>query len=103
MEAVRKFPSVDKKWVVADVCALFVGASIRFMLSNTATNPVLNDMGRLPVVPRLAHYLFHPLTYAAVAALFALAVIRFKFVGFWSVFFSFMVGGISATILLALR
>lgn len=103
MEAVRNLAVCDKKWAIADACALLVGAFTRFMLSNGPTNPILTDLERFRPVPQLSHYLFNPLTYVAVAALFAFGVIRLKCIGFWSVFFSFMVGGILATIFLSIR
>jgi hypothetical protein len=102
MDAGRNLAST-KYWAAANLCALLVGAGTRLVLSNTATNPILNDMERFRAVSQLAHYLFHPLTYVAVATLFAFGVIRLRCVGFWSVFFSFIVGGISATIFLALQ
>jgi hypothetical protein len=103
MEAGRNLVSVDKYWAAGNLCALLVGAGTRLVLSNSATNPILNDTDRFRPVSQLGHYLFHPVTYVAVAALFAFGVIRLRCVGFWSIFFSFMVGGITATILLALR
>jgi len=102
MEAGHNLVSIDKYWAAADLCALLIGAGTRLVLSNTARNPILNDMDRFHAVSQLAHYLFHPLTYVAVAVLFALGVIRLRCVGFWSVFFSFIVGGILASIFLAL-
>jgi cytochrome b561 len=103
MEAVRNWPSINRYWAVGYLCALLVGAGTRLVLSNTATNPILNDRERFPVVSQLTHYLFHPVTYVVVVALFVLGIVRLRCVGFWSILFSFIVGGISATIILALR
>jgi hypothetical protein len=99
----RNLSSIDRYWATANLCALLVGVGIRLALSNTAENPILNDMNRFPAVSHLAHHLFYPLTYVAVAVLFALGIIRLKCVGLWSVCFAFILGGISATIFLALR
>lgn len=103
MDAVRKWGPVNRNWALGNLCALLVGAGTRLVLSNTATNPILNDRERFPAVSHLAHYLFHPVTYVVVVALFVLGVMRLRCVGFWSILFSFMIGGISATIILALR
>jgi cytochrome b561 len=103
MEAVRNCVSINRYWAVANVFALLVGAGTRLVLSNTATNPVLNNKERFSTVSHLAHYLFHPITYVVVAALFVFGIIRLRCVGFWSILFSFIVGGISATTILALR
>jgi hypothetical protein len=94
--------SINKYWAVGNLCALLMGAGTRLVLSNTA-NPILNDRERFPIVSHLAHYLFLPVTYTIVAVFIVLGVIRLRCVGFWGILFSFIVGGISATIILALR
>jgi len=101
MEAVRSWLLINKYWAVASVCALLVGVSTRLVLSNSAANPILNDRERFPVVSQPAHYLFHPVIYGVVAALLLLGIIRLRCAGFWSIVFSFIVGGILATIILA--
>jgi cytochrome b561 len=103
MEAVRNWASINRYWAISNLCALLVGTGTRLVLSNTATNPILNERERFPAVSQLAHYLFHPVTYVVVVALFVLGIIRLRCVGFWSIVFSFIVGGILATIILALR
>jgi|SRR5215471_19953412 len=87
-----------------DIHAQVLTSPTRLLLSsNTATNPIWNDKGRFPVVAHLAHYMFHPITNAVVVALLVLRIIRLRCVGFWTVIHSFLIGGLSATIILALR
>jgi len=82
---------------------LLVGIGIRLALvTNTAANPILADANRFQRVSHLARYLFNPLTYAIVALLCAIAVVRIKGIGLWGVFLSFMVGGLLASSFLAL-
>jgi hypothetical protein len=102
MEADGKSARFDKYWAGACFCALLVGVGMRLALSNPGTNPILNDTERFHLVSQIAHYLFRPFTYAAVAALFTFRVIRMRFVGFWSIFFSFIIGGLLSTISLSL-
>ena len=102
MEARRNLSSLDKRWAAADLCGLLIGAGTRLVLSNTGTNPILQDLSRFHVASLLIHYAFNPLAYTAVVTLFVFQIVRLNFAGFWSVFFSFMVGGMLATILLAL-
>jgi cytochrome b561 len=103
MEAIRNLVSVNRSWAIGNLCALLVGAGTRLLLSNTTANPILNDRQRFPAISQLAHYLFHPVTYVLVAVLFVVGIIRLRCVGFWSIVLSFILGGISATIILALR
>lgn len=103
MEAERSRVSINRYWTVANLCALLVGAGTRLVLSNTATNPILNDGKQFSTVSQLAHYLFHPITYVVVAALLVLEIVRLRCTGFWSIVFSFIVGGMLATIILTLR
>jgi|SRR5208283_2156661 len=102
MEAVGKSGRVSTYWAAACLFALLVGVGTRLVLANPGTNPILNNVERVRPVSQIAHYLFQPLTYVAVAALFTFRVIRMRFVGFWSVFFSFIAGGLLATLFLAL-
>jgi len=103
MGAARNWGSINRHWAIGNLCALLVGVGTRLVLSNTTTNPILSDRERFPVASHLAFYLFHPVTYTLGVALFILAIIRLRCAGFWSIFYSFMVGGMSATIILALR
>jgi len=102
MEADRKSGRVSRYWAAACLCAVLVGIGMRLVLANPSTNPILNDVERFRPVSQIAHYLFQPLTYVALAALFTFRVIRMRFVGFWSVLFSFIAGGLLATFFLAL-
>jgi cytochrome b561 len=103
MVEVRNWRSINKYWVIGNLCALLVGTGTRVVLSNKATNPILKDSERLPAISHLAHYLFHPVTYVLVAVLLVIGVIRLRCVGFWSILFSFIVGGITATVILELQ
>lgn len=102
MEADGKSGQVSRYWAAACLCALLVGVGMRLVLANPGTNPILNNVEQVRPVSQIAHYLFQPLSYMAVAALFTFRVIRVRFVGFWSVFFSFIAGGLFATFFLAL-
>jgi len=102
MEADGKSGRVSKYWAAACLCALLVGVGMRLVLANPGTNPILNNVERVGLVSQIAHYLFQPLIYAVVVALFTFRVIRMRFLGFWSVFFSFIAGGLLATFFLAL-
>jgi hypothetical protein len=103
MEVGHDLGAIDKRWAIGDFCALLVGIGIRLALStNTAANPILADASRFQRVSHLASYLFNPLTYAITAVLFAFAVVRVRGIGLWSVFLSFMVGGLLASSFLAL-
>jgi hypothetical protein len=103
MGAEGKLAGVNKNWVGGCLFALFFGAGLTLVLSSPRPNPILSDLERFRLVPQIAHYVFQPLTYVAVAALLTFRVIRMRYVGFWSILFSFIVGGISATILLTLK
>lgn len=103
MEAHGKSVGVNKYWAGGCLCALLVGVGMRLVLSNPGANPILNNSEQFRPVPQIAHYMFQPLIYVAMVALLTFRVVRMRFVGLWSVFFSFIVGGISATILLGLR
>ena len=94
MESDRYWTSINKYWAIGCLCALLLGIGVRLVLSNAGTNPILNDVERYRLVSQIARYMFQPLTYVAVAALFAFRVIRMRFVGFWSILFSFIVGGL---------
>ncbi len=100
METVRS--ASNRYWAVANVCALLVGAATRLVLPNRA-NPILNNSQRIWGVSQSAHYLFNPVTFSVVAVILITGIIRLKFVGFWSVLYSFVVGGILVTIVLSLR
>lgn len=90
-------------WVAANVCAFVVGIGVRLALKHPVPNPILDHPERFgAVASRLGHYLFHPVTYIGVVVLFVFRVVQLKFSGFQSVLFSFIVGGISATIVLSL-
>jgi hypothetical protein len=102
MEADDKSVRVNKYWAGSCLCALLVGVGVRILLANPGANPILNQMERFRFAPQIAHYMFQPLTYVAVAALFTFRVIRMRFLGFWSVFFSLIVGGLLAAFSLAL-
>lgn len=99
----ERLASIEKHWAAGDVCAALAGAIIELVLSNPGKNPLLNEMGQPRVVSEIAHYFFHPLTYLAVAVVFAFVVFRRRGVGLWSIFLSFIVGGLLASSFLALR
>jgi len=88
-------------WFAGNLCAFAAGVLTRLLLATPQQNPVLQNLGG-PLAPRLVHYVFHPLVYAVVIFLFVFRIFQMKFVGFWSVFFSFIVGGMSATLFLVL-
>lgn len=87
-------------WIAGNVCALAAGILTSLLLANPAGSPVLQNA--IPVIARLASYVFHPLTLAAAVILFIVRIIQLKFIGFWSVFLAFMVGGMASTLLLVL-
>src|SRR6267378_2502058 len=91
----------NSNWFIGDICAFVVGCGTRLLLSNPQRNP-LEGSGYVGLISHLSHYLFHPLTYSAVLILFLLRIIQLKGIGFWSVFLSFIVGGISGAIILTL-
>ncbi len=87
-------------WITGNVCALAAGILTRILLASPEQNPAVHIA--IPVVGRVAHYLFNPLTLIAVVVLFVVRIIQLKFIGVWSVFLAFMVGGMTSTLLLAL-
>src|ERR1700739_4080666 len=93
---------VTKYWIVANFFAMLVGITICLTLSSPAPNPVIDNVEHFRVVSRIGHYLFHPATYMLIVALFVVRIIQMKFVGFWSIFFSFIVGGLATTVILSL-
>jgi hypothetical protein len=102
MEADSRSGPASRYWTLACLCALLFGVGTRLVLANPGTNPILNNVERFRLVSQIAHYLFQPLIYVAVAALLTFRVIRMRFVGFWSVFFSFIAGGLLGTFVMAL-
>ena len=102
MELRCDLKSLNKRWALGNVCALLVGVLLRTILSNPAANPALSGTESIQFVSRIGSYLFSPWTYIVVAILCALAVLRARCVGLWSVFLSFMIGGLLASSFLAL-
>ncbi len=102
MEATHNVVLPDKRWRVVNASALLVGIATSLVLAKPGPNPVLKNMERFRGGAQIAHYWFHPLTYVAVAAVFAFVVVRNRYVGLWSAFCSFTVGGLLASALIAI-
>ena len=90
-------------WIAANLCAFLVGIVISIALSGPALPPISDNLEHHRVISQLLHYLLHPLTYAVVVAFFAFRIFRWRFVGFWSVVASFIVGGGLIAIFLRLQ
>jgi len=103
MSGDRNSNSVRAYWVAANVCAFIVGIGVRLAIRHPVPNPILDHPERFgAVVTRVQDYIFHPVTYAVVVAFLVFRIVHLGFMGVGSVFFSFIAGGISATIVLVL-
>jgi hypothetical protein len=101
MEMRSNITSNYKKSAIGNACALLVGIIVSLALSKNATKPVLSGGVANLLVNRASWLLFNPVTYIAVAIVFALVVIRARGIGLWSIFSSFMVGGLLASFVLS--
>jgi hypothetical protein len=93
---------IFNRWLAASLCAFAIGVVFRLAIKPATPPPVPENLRYGWVVSGLAHYLFHPLTGAAIVALFIFGIVKRRFSGLWSVVLSFMVGGMLTTILLGL-
>ena len=103
MSPTSKSVPMNPYWLVGDLFAMTLGVCLVVLLSPGDPSSILDNTENIPLARVLAHYMFHPLTYAAVAAIFAFRIIQNRFAGFWSIFGSLILGGLLTSLVLSLK
>ncbi len=94
MELTHNLTRIDKRWAAANGCSLIIGTIVRAMLSNPSGVTPLNGLQYSHLVSQLIHILFNPIAYCVAALLLVFRVVQLRCIGFWSILFSFVIGGL---------
>jgi hypothetical protein len=86
-------------WIAANIVAAALGISLTLLMDGRGSSL---ENGLVPGARILVLYIFHPVTYALVAIVFAWRAVQDRFTGPWSVFCSFIAGGVLTSLVLSL-